>query len=238
MAEYQFRKAMIGGFNCEDVVEFVTSMAEKHLVEMNEQQEKNQALEEELNQSRELAAQLQDQLDEAARTRDNWAAQAEQAKAALDRSQSEDGEKAQELRQVQAELAGAKQELEQAKAEIARLQAEVERLSPAADAYAAVKERTASIEFEAHRRAQNVESRAKINAGDIMRQAEQWMLKLEEQYGALKAEIETSVAQASQQMAAAGENLTKVSQLMEEQQAALKAVSDACSESVHGKKAE
>lgn len=211
MAEYQFRKAVMGGFNCEDVMGFVTGMAEKHQAELAEQVSKNQALEQELESRREELSALRAELERTARERDEWKARAEQAE---------------EL--AQKKLGG----------ELERLRAEVERLTPAAEAYAAVKERTAGIEFEAHRRAQNVESRAKIAAGDILRQAGQWMTELERQYDALKVQIEHSATQAAAHIAAAGEGMEQVSRLLEQQKTALKAVSDSCTESLKGKRAE
>ena len=70
-------------------------------------------------------------------------------------------------------------------------------------AYAAIKERTAGMELEAHRRAQSVEARAKIMAGDLQRQMEQWMARVEQQYAQLRTEVESSVEQANQQILAA-----------------------------------
>ena len=112
------------------------------------------------------------------------------------------------------------------------------KIAPDAEAYAAIKERTAGMELEAHRRAQSVEARARIMAGDLQRQMEQWMAKVEKQYSDLRTEVESSVERANQQILAASGSLSSINTLLEEQQSALKSVVDSYADSVRGKKAE
>jgi hypothetical protein len=131
-----------------------------------------------------------------------------------------------------------REELSALRGEVGRLSGLLTKIAPDAEAYAAIKERTAGMELEAHRRAQNVESRAKIMAGDLQRQMEQWMAKVEKQYSDLRAEVEASVEQANQQIQAAGGSLNRVNELLAEQQNALKSVVDSYADSVRGKKAE
>ena len=57
MTDHQFRNAMFGGFNRQDVLKFLTSSAEKNNEELNARQERCEELEKELENSRvEIAA--------------------------------------------------------------------------------------------------------------------------------------------------------------------------------------
>ena len=55
------------------------------------------------------------------------------------------------------------------------LREQVARLEPDAAAYAAVKDRSAGVELEAHCRAQNVLNEADGQARELRRSMEQWM---------------------------------------------------------------
>ena len=53
MTDYQFRNAMFGGFNRQDVLNFLTSSAEKNNEELAARQERCEELEKELERCRE-----------------------------------------------------------------------------------------------------------------------------------------------------------------------------------------
>lgn len=231
MTDHQFRNAMFGGFNRQDVLDFLTSSAEKTNEELNSLKERCEGLEKDLACSREESAALKEQLDQAVREREEFKHQAEQFTIEIARVSTADQAKAAELERKNAELA-------QAQAELSELRALVNKISPDAEAYAAIKDRTAGMELEAHRRAQSVEARAKIMAGDLQRQMEQWMAKVEQQYTDLRTEVESSVERANQQILAASGSLSRINGLLEEQQTALKGVVASYADSVRGKKAE
>jgi len=231
MTDHQFRNAMFGGFNRQDVLDFLTSSAEKNNEELNGLRERCEGLEQDLEHSREECAQLKSQLEQASGERDEYKNQAEQLTLEIARVSTADQSKAAELEQKNARLA-------QVQAELDELRALVNRISPDAEAYAAIKDRTAGMELEAHRRAQSVEARARIMAGDLQRQMEQWMAKVSQQYADLRAEVEASVDRANQQILSASDSLNRVNTLLEEQQTALKGVVDSYAEAVRGKKGE
>lgn len=231
MTDHQFRNAMFGGFNRQDVLDYLTSSAEKTNEELNRQRESNEALEQELKNSREEGVSLKAQLEQIAREREEFKHQAEQLTIEIARVSTADQEKAAELEQTRTELT-------QVKAELEELRALVSKISPDAEAYAAIKDRTAGMELEAHRRAQSVEARAKIMAGDLQRQMEQWMAKVEQQYAGLKTEVESSVERANQQILAASGSLSRVNELLGEQQAALKDMVASYIDAAQNKKAE
>ena len=231
MTDHQFRNAMFGGFNRQDVLNFLTSSAEKNNEELNARQERCEGLEKELEASRAEAAALKAQLEQTTREREEFKHQAEQLTIEIARVSTADQAKAAELEKKNAELDAARSELEQ-------LREMLGKIAPDAEAYAAIKERTAGMELEAHRRAQSVEARARIMAGDLQRQMEQWMAKVEKQYSDLRTEVESSVERANQQILAASGSLSSINTLLEEQQSALKSVVDSYADSVRGKKAE
>ena len=231
MTDHQFRNAMFGGFNRQDVLNFLTSSAEKNNEELNARQERCEELEKELEASRAEAAALKAQLEQTTREREEFKHQAEQLTIEIARVSTADQAKAAELEKKNAELDAARSELEQ-------LREMLGKIAPDAEAYAAIKERTAGMELEAHRRAQSVEARARIMAGDLQRQMEQWMAKVEKQYSDLRTEVESSVERANQQILAASGSLSSINTLLEEQQSALKSVVDSYADSVRGKKAE
>ena len=228
MSEHQFRNTMFGGFNRQDVLDYLTSAAEKNNQELQRRQDSYEALEKELSAVREEGTALKTELAQTGQERDEFKRQAEQLTIELARISAADQGKAAELEQVRSELSAAREELEQ-------LREQVNRLAPDAEAYTAIKDRTAGVELEAHRRAQSVEARAKIMAGDLQRQMEQWCAKVEQQYAGLKNEIGSSVERANQQVLAASQSLSRINELLEEQQTALKGVVESYTEAARNK---
>ena len=231
MSEHQFRNTMFGGFNRQDVLDFLTSSAEKNNQELQRQRESYEALEKDLATAREENAVLRAELSEARQERDELKRRVEQLELDLVKTRGSEDRKSEEASALREKLTLTQQELEQ-------LREMVTRLAPDAEAYTAIKDRTAGVELEAHRRAQSVEARAKIMAGDLQRQMEQWALRAEEQYAALKGQIDNSVEQANKELLAASQSLSCVAQMVEQQQAALHAVVESYSQSIRGKKAE
>lgn len=220
--DHPFRGAMFGGFNRQDVLNYLESTAQQAAKELEEQRDRAEGLELEVTDLR----------------REQESAQAELKHLRQEAAQyKQEQEKAQnELEVLRRDNERKQKELQQATVELEQLRAKVALLAPDAEAYATVKERTAGVELEAHRRAQNVEARAKIMAGDLQRQMEQWMGKVEQQYAGLKSEIQNSVERANQQLVSAGQTLNRVNALMGEQEAALKAVAKSYSDAVQNKK--
>ena len=231
MSEHQFRNTMFGGFNRQDVLDFLTSSAEKNNQELQRQRESYEALEKDLASGREECAVLRAELSEARQERDEFKSRVEQLELDLAKVRGSEDRKTEEASALREKLTLAQQELEE-------LRELVTRLTPDAEAYTAIKDRTAGVELEAHRRAQSVEARAKIMAGDLQRQMEQWAMKAEEQYTALRGQIDSSVEQANQELLAASRSLACVTQMMEQQQESLRTVVESYAQSIRGKKAE
>ena len=231
MSEHQFRNTMFGGFNRQDVLDFLTSSAEKNNQELQRQRESYEALEQDLASAREEAAVLRAELAEARQERDELKRRTEQLDLDLIKTRGSEDRKSEEASALREKLTLAQQELEE-------LREQINRLAPDAEAYTAIKDRTAGVELEAHRRAQSVEARAKIMAGDLQRQMEQRAVRAEEQYAALKGQIDNSVEQANKEILAASQSLACIAKLMEQQQAALHNVAENYAQNFRGKKAE
>ena len=175
--DHQFRNAVFGGFNRQDVLDYLETLA-------RENAQKRQELEQSIGRAEgerdELRAQKQ-ALEEQKRALEG---EKEELLRSVQRSQSELaalrtqlGEREQTARQTQ-------QALEESRREAEALREQVARLEPDAAAYAAVKDRSAGVELEAHRRAQGVLDQANSQARHLRQQMEQWMTRVGREYDA------------------------------------------------------
>ena len=107
------------------------------------------------------------------------------------------------------------------------MQAELDQNQPDAQAYAQIKERTAGVELDAHRRAQAIQEKAEGNAQKLRRQTEQWLARLAREYDALRSQVETTISHAASELEKAELCLDQVGQLMASQETALEGLSAA-----------
>lgn len=198
--DHQFRSVAFGGFHKQDVLNFVENTAKDHAQQLQELQQK---LEE---QGR--------QLESALNERDSLRAQTEQT-----------GEELEQLRARTEELTGRLERAESDRADLsARLDEMTEKaagLEPDALAYRELKERTAGVELEAHRRAQAVEDRAADRAEQVRAGAAAWLKELGQEYDRLRTQTETTAAYARVQLQQAENALDQLSALLGGQAAAL-----------------
>ena len=211
--DHQFRNAVFGGFNRQDVLDYLETLA-------RENAQKRQELEQSIGRAEgerdELRAQKQ-ALEEQKRALEG---EKEELLRSVQRSQSELaalrtqlGEREQTARQTQ-------QALEESRREAEALREQVARLEPDAAAYAAV-------ELEAHRRAQGVLDQANSQARHLRQQMEQWMTRVGREYDALRTEVEATISHAADQLDKAGKCLEQVSALLSDQDVALEELSRA-----------
>ena len=130
------------------------------------------------------------------------------------------GEREQTARQTQ-------QALEESRREAEALREQVARLEPDAAAYAAVKDRSAGVELEAHCRAQNVLNEADRQARELRRGMEQWLGRVQVEYDARRSEVESTGSHAADQLEKAGKGLELVTALLADQDVALEELSRA-----------
>ncbi len=174
--QFQFRTAAFGGFQKQDVLNFVEASAKEHGAKVEPFTKEL----EQLRTEREASTQELQELTER-----------------LAQVEEENSRLTAELTQRTGELSDAVTARDQLRAEAAQLRRQVERLEPLAAAYETVKERTAGIELEAHGRAQAIERTAKEKARKAQLQLVEWLDKVGVAYGRLRSELESTLAQAA-----------------------------------------
>ena len=211
--DHPFRSAALGGFNRQDVLDYLEKMSAENAQRQQELQQKLETAEDAQRQLSTQTAQQEEQLAILRRDRDQLKEQLEQVQQALASSQAQ--EEAQE-----SALTALRQERDE-------LKARVEVLEPEAAAYETIKDRTAGVELEAHCRAQNVLDQANVQAKELRRNMEQWLGRVEREYDALRSEVESTVSHAADQLEKANKCLDRMTALLSDQDVALEALSQA-----------
>lgn len=197
----QFRTAAFGGFHKQDVLNYLERSARDHA-------EKVSGLQKDLGEAREGRAAL------------------EEAYAALQKGltamEEENDRLARELAQREAELHQAMTRGETLEAQLTALQVEVERLDSAASSYEAIKGRTASIELEAHSRAQAIEEegrrKARLAKEDILK----WFDELQGAYARMRSDVDATLGQTLRELEKAGQTMTGLSRSITSQEETMK----------------
>ncbi len=167
----KFRTAL-GGFNRQDVQQYIEQTAAAHRQELAELQLR-------LDEAEDRAAQLEAALSGAENAKSGAAAEEAKARACLEESTRTLARLRGELSQTESKLAVAKQEL-------SRLQTQVGKLEPMADSYVQLKDRVATVELDAHRKAQDTVSQAQAEAERIRAETRGWLDGVLTQYGTLR----------------------------------------------------
>ena len=208
--DHPFRSAAFGGFNRQDVLTYLETTAQEAARQQEELRQKLDAAQEAMaRQDRDLA-ERQQKLTHLEQENEGLKAQLEQANVALSSCRTECSQQSGELERNRREIEG--------------LKAQIEALKPDAEAYAAVKERTAGVELEAHRRAQAVQEQAEEHARQLRSQMDLWLQRVEREYETLRSQVEATVSHAADQLTRAEKSLENVNALMEEQNVALETV--------------
>ena len=226
--EHPFRSAAIGGFNKQDVLDFLeaqakqTAQAQQELQgRLEESERQGESLRRELDEANRQLEAVRRALEEAGQTQEELAGQLERANEAASGS-----------RQEASRLAG---ELRQARRERDEMRAQRDAVWPDAQAYIELKERTAGVELEAHRRAQAIQAKAEEDAQKARRQVEQWLKRMGREYDALCTQVETTVSHAASELEKAGAGLERLNELMSGQGTALEGVRRAYDETNLGR---
>ncbi len=177
----KFRTAL-GGFNRRDVQEYLEQTAAAHRQELAQLQER-------LELAEERSAELEAALSGAESEKSGAAAEEAKVRASLETSTRTLSKLRGELSQTESKLVVAKKELE-------RLQAQVGTLEPMAASYAKLKDRVATVELDAHRKAQDTVDEAQAEAERIRTDTQLWLDGVLEQYGKLRRGMDTLLEQA------------------------------------------
>lgn len=188
--EIQFRTAAIGGFLKQDVLDYIEKANREHNQRLEELEQELAELQAERDELRERTAALEkeglerrsriDQLNAKVST---LSAQLLQKDKALEEARGES--------KLQDELQGELSE------QMTALKARLAKAERAAQAYEAIKDRTAGIELDAHCRAQAVEAAAQVQVEKTKKEVEQWMAKVQESYDRMRSDIDATISHAS-----------------------------------------
>ena len=177
----QFRTALCG-FNRKDVQQYVEQITEAHRQEAA-------LLREQLEQAEKRVGELEAALSGAESEKSGAAAEEARVRASLEESTRTLSKLRGELSQTESKLVVARQELE-------RLKSQVGTMKPMADNYAQLKERVATVELDAHRKAQGTVDEAQAEAERIRAETRAWLDGALAQYDQLRRGMEALLAQA------------------------------------------
>lgn len=177
---YKFRSAL-GGFNRRDVTGYIEQAA-------RENRERLEELAQKLARSEEENAALRAQLEGAQTESGDLADQESKMRASLEESTLS-------LTRLRGEMKTAQTQLALAKRELAGLQQKVEQLEPIAQQYEALKDRVATVELDAHRKAQTTMDEAQEQADTLREETRRWVEALCGEYLALKDTLESCARQ-------------------------------------------
>lgn len=206
-AEYQFRTAAFGGFQKQDVMNYIEAAAKEH-------SEKVEALQKELDQLRQGREELEKR-----------SAGEEERSAALSaenqRLTEELAARSKALEEARAEAEQKDRRLADAETVIAQLREKLRVTEPAAAAYESIKDRTAGVELEAHHRAQIIEDQAREKARVTAQALEQWLSKVQAGYDRLRTDLDATIAHAAGELERVNKSLCGLTTEFDEHDAVL-----------------
>lgn len=211
--EQPFHTTIFGGFRKSDVLSYIENAARTHAQEMEE-------LKAELERVRQASVQ--------AETR------AEEAEGRL----AEAGSQATRSDEAMGELEETRTALTQAQEELKELRAKMAAALPKAEAYDAVKDRTAGVELEAHHRAKQILEEAQQDARKVYAGTEQWMIKVRGTYERLRTDLETTILHAAEELERSGKAMADSTREFKAHDGALKELMELQKQAAQQKKKE
>lgn len=170
----KFRSAL-SGFNRKDVLQYMEQSAAAHRRQVAE-------LEKRLADAEDARARLEGELSGLQDEKGSVAAEEARVRASLEEATAS-------LAALRGELADTETTLVASRTELEKLQSQVGELAPMAQSYGELKDRVATIELDAHRKAQITLDEAKAEAARIRRETADWVNQLMAQYGAVREQM-------------------------------------------------
>lgn len=174
--ELQFRTAAFGGFHKQDVLAYLERAGREHA-------ERMEALQKELEEAKSARDALEEEKSAGGRERAELSGQLEACSRDLEAARRD--REAVERRRAELE-----RELSEVKARLAKAE-------PSAEAYERIKNRTAGVELDAHRRAQEIEDEAREKTKQARAELEQWIYKVQAGYDRLRTDVDATISHAS-----------------------------------------
>lgn len=171
----KFRGAL-AGFNRRDVMRYLEQSAAAHSQRVSE-------LERRLDQAEQERDALRGELEGLRNERGDLAAEEARVRSSLEES-------TRSLTKLRGELSQTETKLHVARAELERLQGKVDELSPMAERYEQLKDRVATVELDAHRKAQATIDEAQAQAQALRAEARQWLDQALGEYDGLRSAMD------------------------------------------------
>ena len=168
----KFRGA-INGFNRRDVLQYIEQVFAAHRKELNQMQKELSRCEGERQVLERTLAGLEDE-------KGTVAAEEARVRASLEESTVT-------LARLRGELGDTENQLVSARSELERYQREVSELAPMARSYQELKDRVATVELDAHRKAQATVDEAQAQAAQIREETRRWVEQVMAQYSDVRA---------------------------------------------------
>lgn len=173
-ALHRFRTSL-GGFNRRDVLKYIETADAAHRAQLAR-------LEQRLEEAERARAQLEDALSGARDEKGSAAAEEARVRASLEESTAA-------LARVRGELAEAEEQLAAERAELEGLRGKVAELAPMAEKYEQLKDRVATVELDAHRKAQTTVEEAQAQADALRGETGEWLSGVLGEYEGLCAAL-------------------------------------------------
>lgn len=219
--EGTFRTAVVGGFNRQDVLNYIEARAREHRERcaalqktVDEERRRREEAETGASAGRERIGELEDKLSAAEKQ-----AAGETAAAASLRE---------ELEQLREELEKERRMRMTLERELQDLQARAERWELGAKAYDELKDRTATIELEAHQRARGIERTAEEQAERVRAAAERLLGRLQAGYSRLRSDVDATIVHAGGEIGRVEKALEQARSEFAEHDQALEELLEAC----------
>ena len=223
--ELQFRTATFGGFQKQDVLDYIEQANQEHrekLTSLQRELEETASARTALEQERDT---LRSQLEETAASSKGQIETLEEENRRLTGELEAARKEAAELRE---KLTGQADELAATQLELEEVQGKLKKIAPAAAAYEQVKDRTAGMELEAHCRAQAVQAAAEERVKKARAEVEQWLHRVRTGYAALRGDMDATVSQACGELDQLREKLEHISSQFADQDARLEQLAQDC----------
>ncbi len=174
-SEQYFRTVAFGGFHKQDVLNYITNASKESRTENTDLKQQAEAAVKE-------KAELQEKYDSAEAARKKSAAECERLSELLTQRTAA-------LEQAEKELAALKGTAER----LAELEAKVPKWEEDSAAYTALKDHTATIEMEAHRKAREIEEQAQAQAARTRAELGGWLRRVQSSYQHLRTDVTATV---------------------------------------------
>ncbi len=209
--EQMFRSVAFGGFHKLDVLNYIETSTAAHKAKVAE-------LERALAEAEKAAAQAEQTAARAAEGQAQAAGRTQEKEAEAEKRRAEAEALTKRLEESLAETEGLKAELEAAGARAAKaeeenksLREQLTKAAPEVEAYRKLRSRAASIELEARRRAQAIQTAAEERAEETKAEVERWTAKVLKTYEQLRTDVEATISHAADELNRSKNSLAEAS---------------------------